>query len=127
MTIWELETIYPWLDVLNLNAREAFKLCHLDLIVEVPNVSHNGVVLHLLHVLQCNDVKVSCGGHKDVHLSHNRIQCDNLVPLHASLECTDWIDLCNQHSTTLTPQGRSTSFANISETADEAPFATKHH
>jgi hypothetical protein len=51
MAIRELKAIDLWLDVLNLDAREAFKLSHLDLIVKVANVSHDGVVLHLLHML----------------------------------------------------------------------------
>jgi hypothetical protein len=39
---------------------------HVDLIVEMPNVAHDGIVLHLDHVLDHDDVPVSGGGDKDV-------------------------------------------------------------
>jgi hypothetical protein len=67
VTIWELKTIHLRLDVLNLSHEENEEQCHLDLIVKVTNVSNNGIVLHFLHVLQGDDVKIACGCHKDVH------------------------------------------------------------
>merc|ERR1712004_127837 len=62
MPIWEDKTIYLRLDVLHLNARETLEASHINLIVEVPDVTYDGVVLHLLHVLQCDDVEVAGGG-----------------------------------------------------------------
>jgi len=45
-------------------ARQAFPGTHL--IVEVANVAHNGVVLHLGHVVRHDDVLVAGGGDEDV-------------------------------------------------------------
>ena len=36
--------------LLQLQALEALKSCHVDLVVEVASVANNGMVLHLLHV-----------------------------------------------------------------------------
>ena len=48
------------------NAWETFQASHVDLVVEVANVAHDGVVLHLLHMvnvmmskLPVADVKMS--------------------------------------------------------------------
>merc|ERR1719378_307646 len=60
MTIWEDEAIHLWLDVLDFNTFEALQACHVDLIVKVTNVADDGVILHLLHVLQPDDVEVAC-------------------------------------------------------------------
>merc|ERR1719502_1914282 len=62
VTIWEDEAIDLGLDVLDPDALEALKSSHVDLVVEVANVADNGVVLHLLHVLESDDVEVASGG-----------------------------------------------------------------
>ena len=71
MSIREDVAIDLSLDVLDLDALETLEACHVDLVVEVANVAHNGVVLHLLHVLQRDDVEVTGGRHEDVDLTHN--------------------------------------------------------
>merc|ERR1711976_180061 len=58
VSIREHEAVDLRLDVLNLDALEALKSGHVDLVVKVTDVSDNGVVLHLLHVLECDDVEV---------------------------------------------------------------------
>merc|ERR1712118_293246 len=95
MSVWELETVCLRFDVLNFDAREALQFSHLNLIVEMANVANNGVVLHLLHVLEGDDIEVSSSGHKDVNLPHNLLHSHNLIPFHASLECADGINLCD--------------------------------
>ena len=60
MAIGEDVAIDLRLDVLDLDARETLDACHVDLVVEVANIAHDGVVLHLLHVVQCDDVEVAC-------------------------------------------------------------------
>merc|ERR1712182_162200 len=127
MAIRELEATYLWLDVLNLDAREAFKLCHLDLIVEVPNVSDNGIVLHLLHVLQPDDVEVTSGRHKDVHLANDRLQGYHLEAFHAGLESTDRINLSDQATCTRTTHGKGRPLAYVAITTDQDPLASDHH
>merc|ERR1712151_1483253 len=93
VAIREDEAINLRLDVLHLNAREVLQLVHLDLVVKVTDVADNGVVLHLLHVLQGNDVEVPGGRGENVDLSDNRLQRDHLEALHASLQGADRIAL----------------------------------
>merc|ERR1712117_291793 len=61
MTIGEHKTIHLRLDVLDLDAWEAFQAGHVNLVVKVANIANNGIVLHVLHVLQSDDVKIPGG------------------------------------------------------------------
>merc|ERR1719352_1242399 len=69
MAIREYKTINLGLDVLHLNARETLELGHLNLIVEVTNVTNNGIVLHFLHVLQGDNLEITRRCHENVHLA----------------------------------------------------------
>ena len=59
------------LDVLTLDSRPAHEASHVDLVIEVTDVTHNGVVLHLGHVGGHDDVLVTGGGHEDVHFANH--------------------------------------------------------
>eukprot|EP00444_Apocalathium_aciculiferum_P046763 CAMPEP_0183503414 /NCGR_PEP_ID=MMETSP0371-20130417/5101_1 /TAXON_ID=268820 /ORGANISM="Peridinium aciculiferum, Strain PAER-2" /LENGTH=185 /DNA_ID=CAMNT_0025698523 /DNA_START=41 /DNA_END=596 /DNA_ORIENTATION=+ len=73
MAVREDEAVDLRLDVLNLDAWAILELCHLNLVVEVANVADDSIVLHLLHVLQCDDLEVARGGGEDVDLAHHGI------------------------------------------------------
>merc|ERR1719401_615181 len=61
MSIREDEAVHLRLDVFHFDAREVLQVLHGNLIVKVPNVAHNGVVFHLLHVLQSDNLEITCG------------------------------------------------------------------
>merc|ERR1712087_289088 len=86
VAVWENEAVNLRLDVLNLDAGETFQLLHLDLVIKVADVANDGVVLHLLHVLHCDDVEVPGSSGEDVNLANNRLQLDHLEALHAGLQ-----------------------------------------
>ena len=48
------------------DARRVVELVDLDLVVEVADVADDGLVLHLRHVLERDDVAVAGGGDVDV-------------------------------------------------------------
>merc|ERR1712137_755960 len=56
VSIWEQETVDLRLDVLDLDAREVLQTSHVNLVVKVTDVTHDGIVLHFFHVLQSDDV-----------------------------------------------------------------------
>eukprot|EP00438_Fugacium_kawagutii_P032365 Skav234868 [mRNA] locus=scaffold840:300324:301127:+ [translate_table: standard] len=68
VAVREHKSIHLGFDVLNLDAREVLQVLHGDLIVEMSNVAHNGVIFHLLHVIQSDDLEVASGTGEDVHL-----------------------------------------------------------
>merc|ERR1712139_531125 len=127
MAIRELKAIDLWLDVLDLDAREAFKLGHLDLVVKMANVSHNGIVLHLLHVLKPDDVEVTSSCDKDVHLTYNRLQGYHLEAFHACLQSTDRINLSDQAASTGAAHGEGRALAHIAIPTNKNPLSPNHN
>merc|ERR1712157_593204 len=103
MPIREDEAIYLRLDVLDLDASEALKTGHVDLVVEVADVADDSVVLHLGHVLHRDDVEVACRRREDVDLADHRLESHNLEALHAGLQRTNRVDLRDQHASAGTP------------------------
>ena len=85
VAIREDKAIHLWFDVLDLDAREVLQVLHCDLIVEVSNVAHNGVVLHLLHVIQGDDLEVAGGRGENVNLAHDLLNRHHLEAFHARL------------------------------------------
>merc|ERR1719231_487970 len=59
MTVREHETVHLWLDILHFDPWELLKLFHLDLVIKVSNVADDGVILHLLHVLQGDNLEIA--------------------------------------------------------------------
>merc|ERR1719235_425310 len=127
VAIWKHKAINLRLDVLNLDSWELLESFHLNLIVKVTNVTNNGIVLHGLHVLQSDDLEISCGGYKDVCLAHNGLHLHHLEALHASLQCADWIDLCAHDACTAAPHGMGAALADIAKAADQGTLASNHH
>ena len=76
----------------------SFKLFGFDLIVKVTDVSNNGVVLHLGHMLNSDDSLVSSGSHIDVNLIEDIFDSDNFKTFHACLEGADRVNLSNVNS-----------------------------
>ena len=78
VAIREDKAVHLRLDVLNLDAREILQVIHGNLVVKVTDVAHNGVVLHLLHVIQSDDLEVASGGSENVHLTHALLNGNHL-------------------------------------------------
>lgn len=64
----------------------------------MSNVSDNGVVFHLSHVVGHNDVFVSGGGDEDISFFNNFFKSDNFDSFHAGLEGADGINFGNVDS-----------------------------
>merc|ERR1719436_1327831 len=71
VAIREDEAVHLRLDVLDLYALHLLQAGHVDLIVKMPDVTDNGIVLHLLHVLQGDDLVIARGRSEDVNLSNH--------------------------------------------------------
>merc|ERR1719149_485673 len=126
VAIGERKAVHLWLDVLNLDAWEALKAIHVDLVVKVANVAHDGVVLHLLHVLQSDDLKVACAGNKDVHFTDDSFQGAHLKSLHASLQGANGIYLCDNHPCATAAHGKGAALTDITVASNQSTLATNH-
>merc|ERR1719182_323850 len=93
----------------------------------LANVAHDGVVLHLLHRLQADDLEVACGGNENVDFSNNGIELGHLEALHACLQGADGVDLSDHDTSACTAHGSSTALANITVSTDQSALAADHH
>jgi hypothetical protein len=81
------------LDLLDLaSLTHGLKTSHIDFIIEVADVTDDGIVLHLYHVRCHDDSLVSSRGHENVVVSNNFFQSDDIETHHAGLEGANRID-----------------------------------
>merc|ERR1719188_1592512 len=113
MTIREDETIHLRFDIFDLDAFQSLQSRHVQLIVEMTNISDNGVVFHFGHVFDSDDVEVSCGCGENVDFAHNSLKRYDLKTLHASLQVADRVDLRNEDAGACPRQGESTALAHV--------------
>mmetsp|Transcript_66956 Transcript_66956/g.105686 ORF Transcript_66956/g.105686 Transcript_66956/m.105686 type:complete len:320 (-) Transcript_66956:273-1232(-) len=127
VAIREDKAVHLRLDVLNLDAREILQVLHGNLVVKVADVAHNGVVLHLLHVIQSDDLEVASGGSENVHLTHALLNGNHLEAFHASLQSADGINFRDEDSGTSTPHGEGAALSDISVACHKGALAANHH
>merc|ERR1711881_115180 len=127
VSIWEHETIDLGLDVLDPDALKTLKSSHVDLVVKVANVANNGVVLHLLHVLERDDVKVASGGSEDINFTDTLVHGHHLETLHACLQGANGIALGHQDTSATTAESKSAALADIAVTAHQGALAANHN
>jgi hypothetical protein len=126
MTIGELVAVNLLLDVDALDTGVFVKTFHVDFVIEVTDVSNNGVVLHLGHMLSHDDALVSGGSDIDVGSLQDRFDSLDLVTFHASLEGANGIAFSDDNSSSASLHGLSATFADITETEDDNLFTSNH-
>mmetsp|Transcript_4554 Transcript_4554/g.16238 ORF Transcript_4554/g.16238 Transcript_4554/m.16238 type:complete len:319 (-) Transcript_4554:321-1277(-) len=127
MTVREDVAIHLWLDVLALDAGEVFQAKHVDLIVKVTDVTHDGIVLHLGHVLSHDDVAITGGRDEDISGLQTVFQRTHGKAFHSGLQGTDGIDLRHNHLGSSSLHGKGTALPNVTVPSDESSLACKHH
>ena len=125
VAIREFESIALRLDVLTLDAREGLEAGHVDFVVEVTNVTAMGVVLHLFHVLNHNDVLVTRGGDEDVDLVDDIFDRGNLVTFHGGLERADRVNFGHNHTSAGGLERRGT-LTGVTVAGDPAGLGRNH-
>jgi len=127
VSLLELESVDLWLNLLSLDTWESHESSHIDLVIEVTNVSNNSIVLHLLHLGSHDNTLVTGGGNEDIYLSDDIIEADNLVTFHASLEGADRIDLRNKNTGTGSLHGLGRTLADITVSGNKNSLTGKHN
>ena len=120
-------TINLWLDVEFLDSVECFELGNLNLIIEVTDVTNDGLVFHLLHVLGPDDVEVTSGGDVDVSPPKGVFNGKNTESFHGRLKRTDWINFSHHDLCTLSTEGLGTAFTDIAVSTNNTHLAGNHH
>src|SRR6266545_179954 len=100
---------------------------HVDLVVEVPDVAHDRVVLHLPHVLVRENLVVAGGGDEDVRVCRRVVHRHHAVALHRRLEGTDRIDLGHPYLGLEAAEGLGRALAHLPVPGDDRDLARHHH
>src|SRR5205823_6175050 len=100
---------------------------HLDLAVEVADVADDGLVLHVAHVVQRDDVHVARTGDVDIAAAQRFFNGGDFEAFHGSLQGVDRIDLCNDDARSKAAQRVRTALAHVAVAAYHADFARNHH
>ena len=91
---------------------------HLDLVVEVADVADDGLVFHLQHVLQGDDVAVAGGGDVNVGLAQGVLDGRDLEPFHRGLQGVDGVNFGDDDARAEAAQRMRAAFADVAITAD---------
>ena len=103
------------------------RVADVDLVVEVADVAHDGVVLHGLHVIERDHILISSGCDEDVCIGNGFVHGDHLVAFHCGLEGTNGVDLGDFDSAALSTERLSTAFAHVAVAKNDGHFAGEHH
>jgi hypothetical protein len=73
------------LNDLFLDPRDLGQANHINLVIEVTNVTHNGVVLHLFHITSHKNILITGSGHKDINFANDLFLGHDSVAFHTGL------------------------------------------
>ena len=126
VSIWELESVNLWFDLNLLDSWIGLKTGHVNFVIEVTDVSNDGVVLHLSHILLHDDILVTSGGDEDIGGGNDGSELLDLESLHSSLKSANWIDFGNNNSSTASLHGESATLTNITVSSNDDFFTGNH-
>ena len=69
-----------------------------DFIVEMTNITHDGIMLHLSHMFGHDNSLISGGSNEDIGILDDTFQSYNRESFHACLQCANRIDFSNEYS-----------------------------
>lgn len=124
VTIREDEAINLGLDVLASGG--LVQVVHVNLVVEVTDVTNDSVVLHLGHVGGHDDILVTSGGDEDITSLQDGLKTNHGEALHGSLQSADRINLSDVDDGTSGLHGLGASLSDITEAADDGALAGDH-
>ena len=110
-----------------LHALGGVEAVDLDLVVEVADVADDGLVLHLLHVLERDDVHVAGGGDVDVAAAERVLDVVTSKPSIAACSALIGIDLGDDDARAEAAQRVRAALADVAVAADDGDLAGDHH
>ena len=114
------------LDVLDANTLGHLELVHLDLVVEVTDVTHDRLVLHLEDVVHGDDVAVARGGDVNVANAEGALEGVYLEAFHRGLQGVDGVDLGDHDTGAVSAQAVGRALADVTVAANHGHLASDH-
>jgi len=127
VVVWEHVLVELRLDVDSLDAWPVLEASHVDLVVEVTDVSDDGVVLHLAHVVSHDDTLVTSGGDEHISDRDDSLELDDFVSFHACLKSTHGVDFSDIDSTSGSLESAGTAFSDITVSTDDSLLTGDHN
>ena len=93
----------------------------------MADVADNGLVLHLFHVFDADDVAVSRGGHVNIRPAQRVFHRQHAVAFHSCLKGADGVYFRHDHLGSHAAQGLGAALAHVPVAADDGHFAGNHH
>ena len=100
-------------DVDFLNTFVVFQCIDLNLIVEVTDIADDGLVFHLKHVLEGDDVAVACACDEDVAFLNCLFHRGDFIAFHRSLQSADRVDFGDEHAGSVGTHRLCATFTNV--------------
>src|SRR5690606_8965430 len=94
-----------------------FDASDINLVIEVADIAHDGLILHALHVLARDDVVVAGGGNKDVSLIGGFFHGYHFVAFHRSLQSAVGTYFSYPHLSAQGSQRLCVPLAHVAESA----------
>ena len=110
-----------------LYAGEGLQFRNLDFTVKMPNVAKNRLILHFLHVVDCNYVAIPGGC--DVYVGERQGVLDShyAVAFHRRLQCAYRVDFGNKYRCTQALERLDAALADIAVSAHERNLPCYHN
>jgi len=99
---------------------------HVNLVIKVTNVTDDGIVLHLGHVLGHDDVLVTSSGDKNVGNLDDGLKSNDGEAFHGCLESADGVNLSDIDDATSSLHGLGATLTDITIAADDGLLASHH-
>ena len=85
MSTWKRVFIDLRLDIFAHNTRIIAQLIDLNFIVKMPDIAHNGLVEHIFHVLDADDIRIARRRHKNIGFGKGFFHSRHFKTLHCRL------------------------------------------
>ncbi len=126
VAVRKTELVVLRLDFNPLHSREFLQPRHVDLVVEVTDVSDNRFILHPRHCFHCDDVVVAGRGDEDVCRLDDVFERRHLIPFHRRLQGADRVYFGNDDARALAAQRLRAALADFAEAEHDRDLAAEH-
>ena len=114
-------------DVGVLDVRIVHQLVDLDFVVEMADVANDGLVFHLGHMFDGDDVAVTGGRNENVAFLDGFFHRCHFEAFHGGLQGANRIDLRDQDTGSVRAHGVGTAFPYVAISGYYHDFAGDHH
>jgi len=127
MAIWELKAVDLVFDIFNLHSWVLLKASQINLVIEMADVTNDGVVLHLSHVFDHDNLIASSCCDEDVSGLENTLESLHFEAFHASLQGANWVAFSDNDASSACLHCSCTSLTDITVSADDNLLSSDHN